>query len=153
LNKQYKFTIPGTLPGLNEYINAERGNRYQAAKLRRQTEEMIVMCIWEQMPGLVSQYVVEISEPVHIEYHWYEPNRRRDKDNIAFAKKFVQDALVKAGVLANDGWQEIVSFADRFGIDKDNPRVEVVIERAGKGGVKTWEQQKESNGRRSALRG
>ena len=44
------------------------------------------------------------------------------------------DALVKAGVLANDGWQEIVSFADRFKVDKDNPRVEVIIESAGKGG-------------------
>lgn len=126
--KHHKIIIPGTLPGLNDYIDAERSNKYQAAKLKRQTEEMIVMCIWEQMPG------IEISEPVHIVYHWYEPNKRRDKDNIAFAKKFVQDALVKAGVLANDGWQEIVSFADRFGIDKDNPRVEVVIERAGKGG-------------------
>jgi len=117
-----RFEIPGTLPGLNEYINAERSNKYQAAKLKRQTEETIVMCIWEQMPG------VNIAEPVRIEYYWYEPNKRRDKDNIAFAKKFVQDALVKAGVLANDGWQEIVSFADRFGIDKDNPRVEVTIE-------------------------
>ncbi len=128
MNKQYKFTIPGTLPGLNEYINAERGNRYQAAKLKRQTEDMIVMCIWEQMPG------VEISEPVHIVYHWYEPNKRRDKDNIAFAKKFVQDALVKAGVISNDGWGEIVSFSDEFRVDKSNPRVEVVIGSKEKGG-------------------
>jgi len=130
LKKRYKITIPGTLPGLNEYVNAERGNRYQAAKLKRQTEDMIVMCIWEQMPG------VEISEPVHIEYHWYEPNRRRDKDNIAFAKKFIQDALVKAGVLGNDAWQEIVSFEDKFGVDKENPRVEIVIEKSNGGGEK-----------------
>jgi len=128
LNKQYKFTIPGTLPGLNEYINAERGNRYQAAKMKRQAEDKIVMCIWEQMPG------VEISEPVHIVYHWYEPNKRRDKDNIAFAKKFVQDALVKAGVISNDGWGEIVSFSDEFRVDKSNPRVEVVIGSKEKGG-------------------
>ena len=128
MKKRYKITIPGTLPGLNEYINAERGNRYQAAKLKRQTEDMIVMCIWEQMPG------VEISEPVHIVYHWYEPNKRRDKDNIAFAKKFVQDALVKAGVISNDGWGEIVSFSDEFRVDKSNPRVEVVIGSKEKGG-------------------
>lgn len=127
---QNKIIIPGTLPGLNDYIDAERSNKYQAAKLKRQTEEMIVMCIWEQMPG------VEISEPVHIEYHWYEPNRRRDKDNIAFAKKFIQDALVKAGVLGNDGWQEIVSFEDKFGVDKENPRVEIVIEKSNGGGEK-----------------
>ena len=144
MNKQYKFTIPGTLPGLNEYINAERGNRYQAAKLKRQTEDMIVMCIWEQMPG------VEISEPVHIEYTWYEPNKRRDKDNIAFAKKFVQDALVKAGVLENDGWQEIVSFEDRFGVDKVNPRVEVIIETVEKEREKHGSEEKKAVEERAA---
>jgi len=130
LKKRYKITIPGTLPGLNDYIDTERSNKYQAAKLKRQTEDMIVMCIWEQMPG------VEISEPVHIEYHWYEPNKRRDKDNISFAKKFIQDALVSAGILKNDGWQEIVSFSDEFRVDKSNPRVEVVIESIEKGGEK-----------------
>ena len=126
--EHYKIVIPGTLPGLNDYIDTERSNKYQAAKLKRQTEDMIVMCIWEQMPG------VEISEPVHIVYHWYEPNKRRDKDNIAFAKKFVQDALVKAGVISNDGWGEIVSFSDEFRVDKSNPRVEVVIGSKEKGG-------------------
>lgn len=127
---QKKIVIPGTLPGLNEYIQAERSNRYQAAKLKRQTEDMIVMCIWEQAPG------VKFTGPVHISYIWYEANQRRDKDNIAFAKKFIQDALVKAGVISNDGWQEIVSFADRFKVDKDNPRVEVIIESIDKGGHK-----------------
>lgn len=43
--KHHKIIIPGTLPGLNDYIDAERSNKYQAAKLKRQTEEMIVMCI------------------------------------------------------------------------------------------------------------
>ena len=128
MKKRYKITIPGTLPGLNEYINAERGNRYQAASLKKQTEDMIAACIAQQLRG------VRFDGPVKITYTWYEENRKRDKDNIAFAKKFVQDALVKAGVLANDGWQEIVSFSDRFKVDKDNPRVEVIIESAGKGG-------------------
>ena len=131
---QKKITIPGTLPGLNEYINAERGNRYQAAKMKRQAEDKIVMCIWEQAPG------VKFTGPVHITYIWYEANQRRDKDNVAFAKKFVQDALVKAGVLGNDGWQEIVSFEDKFGVDKENPRVEVVIESIEKGGEKQGKQ-------------
>ena len=32
--KTYKLTLPGPLPGLNEYINAERGNRYTAASMK-----------------------------------------------------------------------------------------------------------------------
>ena len=42
--------------------------------------------------------------------------------------------LVKAGMLSNDGWGKIVSFSDEFKVDKDNPRVEVLIESIEKGG-------------------
>lgn len=127
-HKCYKLVIPGVLPSLNEYIRAERGNRYHAASLKKQTEDMIAACIAQQLRG------VRFDGPVKITYTWYEENRKRDKDNIAFAKKFIQDALVATGVLENDGWQEIVSFSDEFRVDKSNPRVEVVIESIEKGG-------------------
>ena len=68
-----------------------------------------------------------ITKPVYITYKWYEPNKKRDLDNIAFAKKFVQDALVTNGILENDGWANIVGFCDEFYVDKENPRVEVEI--------------------------
>lgn len=71
---------------------------------------------------------VRFTRPVVIHYTWIEPNRRRDKDNIAFAKKFIQDSLVHAGVLQNDGWKHIEHFTDDFAVDPKNPRVEVVIE-------------------------
>ena len=61
-------------------------------------------------------------------YHWYEPNHRRDLDNISsFGRKVIQDALVKARVLRNDGWKEIVGFEDRFYMDSKKPRVVVEI--------------------------
>ena len=53
--------------------------------------------------------------------------RRRDKDNIAFAKKFIQDALVKEKVLKNDGWAQIESWTDAFAVEAQHPRVEVEI--------------------------
>ena len=56
------------------------------------------------------------------------PMRRRDLDNVAFAKKFIQDSLVHAGVLVNDGWNQIEGFTDDFAVDPKNPRVEVTIE-------------------------
>lgn len=65
-----------------------------------------------------------------MDYAWREPNRRRDKDNIAFAKKFVQDALVHAGFLKGDGWAYAGGFSGRFGVDPGNPRVEVEIREA-----------------------
>ena len=70
-----------------------------------------------------------INNPVRIKYTFYEPNRKRDLDNIAgVAHKFIQDALVKCKVLDNDGWNNIVGFEDHFFIDKHNPRIEVVLE-------------------------
>jgi len=68
-----------------------------------------------------------IRTPVWITYHWYCKDKRKDKSNIAFAKKFIEDGLVNAGVLKNDGWNDIEGFNDRFYIDKQNPRVEVEI--------------------------
>ena len=115
-----KFTIPGRLPGLNEYINAERQNKYMAAKMKKQAEELIA---W----SLKAEKRVKFKNPVLIHYLWVEKDRRRDKDNICFAKKFIQDALVKAKVLKNDGWNEIADFKDDFDVDKDNPRIEVTI--------------------------
>ncbi len=55
-------------------------------------------------------------------------NRRRDLDNISsFGRKVVQDALVSAGVLKDDGWKHVVGFSDRFDVDKANPHIEVRI--------------------------
>ncbi len=37
-----KFTIRGTLPNLNDYITAERTNRYQAAAMKKQCESIVM---------------------------------------------------------------------------------------------------------------
>lgn len=117
----YKFTIRGTLPGLNELIEAERRNRFIGAKLKKQYEAVV-------MRAARSLGNVEFEEPVYMVYHWYEKDRRRDKDNIcAFGRKVIQDALVKARFLRNDGWKNIAGFENRFYVDKDKPRVVVEI--------------------------
>lgn len=117
----YKFTIRGTLPGLNELIEAERRNRFIGAKLKKQYETVV-------MRSARSLGNVEFNEPVYMVYHWYEKDRRRDKDNIcAFGRKVIQDALVKAKYLKNDGWKNIAGFEDRFYVDKEKPRVVVEI--------------------------
>lgn len=115
----WKVTIPGLLPGLNEYIDAERAvkGKYKAAAMKKQAENVIGYMVKTQLRG------VRFDRPVIIHYRWIEPNRRRDKDNVAFAKKFIQDSLVHAGVLVNDGWNQIEGFTDDFAVDPKNPRV------------------------------
>ena len=62
-------------------------------------------------------------------YTWYEPNRKRDNDNIAAGgRKIIQDALVSCGYIKNDGWHDSVGFSDSFRVDKQEPRIEVEIE-------------------------
>lgn len=119
---EYKLTIPGKLPGLNDYIAAERTNRHKGAKMKADNGNIVAVSIRQCMRG------VRIDKPVEMHYTWYEPNKRRDKDNISsFGRKVIQDALVQCGVLKDDGWRYVAWFSDRFEVDKKNPRIEVLI--------------------------
>ena len=114
----YKVTILGKLPGLNEIIGANRGKWYSGAKLKQETDTTCKFCMLK-LPIL--------QPPIDLVFDWYEPNKKRDKDNISAGKKFILDALVELKRLPNDGWNEIGAMADRFHVDKENPRVEVTI--------------------------
>lgn len=121
--------IHGRLPGLNDLIDAERRHRQQGAKLKREAEKIVRAYIRQQLRGYHPK------TPVTLYYYYYEPNKRRDKDNIsAFAHKVIQDSLVKEGIINNDGWDYVKDFFDRFYVDKTFPRIEVeIVEFEGKG--------------------
>jgi len=119
----YILIIPGKLNNLNDYTTACRTNPYKGAKMKTDNEAKAVQAILSQFGRL------RINCPVYIKYRWYEPNRRRDLDNISsFGRKVIQDALVQTKVLKNDGWKEISGFCDDFAVDKENPRIEVEIQ-------------------------
>ena len=75
----HKLIIPGILPNANDYIGANRTNRYGAAKMKRQAEAAVMAAIKRQMRGL------KLTRPVVLHYTWVEKDRRRDHDNVAFA--------------------------------------------------------------------
>ncbi len=61
-----------------------------------------------------------------LKFTWYARRTTvKDADNIAFAKKFVLDGFMKAGILGNDNRKHITGFQDEFAVDKRNPRVEI----------------------------
>lgn len=131
----YRLIIHGRLPGLNEYIDAERRNRYLGAKVKAEAESVIRAEIAAQLRH------VRIRQPVRMLYRWFESSRRRDKSNVcAYGRKVIEDALVGAGVLANDGWGEIDGFVDRFFVDGEHPRVEVFLCTADEPGLESWSQ-------------
>lgn len=126
---EYLLVIPGRLDNLNDYITADRTNRYKGAAMKARNEALVKVAIKQQMRS------IRIERPVYMEYTWYERNKRRDLDNISsFGRKVIQDALVQTRVLVNDGWNEIVGFSDQFYVDAANPRIEVLIREVGDDG-------------------
>lgn len=119
------LTIQGQLPNLNDYTKACRTYKMAGAQMKKKAEQIITAHIFQQIS------TVRFEETVELNFRWYEPNRKRDLDNICFAKKFILDALVKAGTIKADGWAGVIGFTDTFYVDKDNPRIEVDILKAG----------------------
>ena len=117
----YSFEIPGKLPQLNDYIRAERANRYAAAAIKKKAHRQIIDAM---------QDPPRFDVPVYVCFKWFRPDRRSDKDNVAFAKKFVLDALQIAGVIENDKWSMCTPYDGGFFIDKENPRTVVIISKA-----------------------
>lgn len=93
--KIQRFCIPIQLPGLNEYIAMCRKSKYLGAKMKRDATGMAAYFAREF--GLAP-----VKEPCIVVMAFNEPNRRRDSDNVEFARKFVLDGLVSAGILEND---------------------------------------------------
>jgi len=110
VNRSQFLHIDGRLPSLNEYINAERSSKYAAATMKKNAENKIAVFITQNR-------LKPVTRPVKLFYTWYLRDRRKDLDNIAFAQKFVQDALVFTDILPNDGQKWVVGFSHDFKID------------------------------------
>lgn len=121
----YKFKIPERLIGFNDFLREINKNRKAGNRIKQEIEQLIICYVRNQMKN------VRINYPVNIKFTWIEFDRKRDKDNIAFAKKFIQDALVKNDTIENDGWKQIVGFQDVFVVDKSEAGVLVELFRAG----------------------
>ena len=101
----YRVKIGFRLPSLNEYINECRRNPKGANKYKQNIEEKIALFL---IP------LPKIQKPVRIHFHWIEENKRRDLDNVAFAKKFILDAMVKKGKVIDDNRKIVTGFRDSF---------------------------------------
>lgn len=118
------LVINGRLDGLNEYTKACRGNGgwVSGASMKKKNEDIITAAILEQLPR------VHFKGRVRVDFKWYEPNSKRDLDNVCFAKKFILDAFVKNQVIEKDSRKFLYDFTDSFFVDKENPRIVVRIE-------------------------
>lgn len=106
-----EIEIPMKLPSLNQYINECRKNKFAGAKMKKQIEDDI---------GWYINKLPKYENPVQIHFHWIEENKKRDLDNVSFAKKFILDSLVKAGKLKDDNRNCVTGFIDTFEYAKES---------------------------------
>lgn len=105
-----RIDIPMKLPSLNEYINECRKNKFAGSTMKKHVQTDI---------GWYINKLPKFDKPIKIHFTWIEANKRRDYDNICFAKKFILDALQKCGKLENDNRRWVTGFTDKFEYGKE----------------------------------
>jgi len=124
--KEVHLFIPGPLPGMNEMIADAKVRLRKGTLYDKKKKE------WTQLIALFAKKLPKFQR-VFIEFEWFEPNRRRDPDNIAAAKKFVLDGLVEAGIIPGDSWRYIAGWQDKFKVNKQKPGVLITIKETKNG--------------------
>ena len=120
-----KFVIYGKLPGLNDYTKANRSNKYLANKMKQDIQKTICKYI---VFGVSMKDLEKVDRyPIGLTIKWYEPNNRRDIDNITFGTKFILDSMVCMGIIEDDSRKYVDSIEHSVFTDKENPRIEVEI--------------------------
>ena len=114
------FTITGRLPGYNE-LKA----RCWQESARRKADAMR-----EVQFAAMAARIRPVWGKVTVIISCYEPNARRDVDNVTSgAGKVILDALQEIGVLQGDGRKYIEQVVySKVEVDRKNPRIEVEME-------------------------
>ena len=102
---EYKTEIDMKLPSFNEYINLCRANKFMASQYKAKIEKQIIYFLLK---------LPKFKKPIKINFTWVEGNKRRDLDNVCFAKKFILDAMVKSGKITDDNSKYVYAFTDTF---------------------------------------
>jgi Holliday junction resolvase RusA-like endonuclease len=107
LEVDVKFWVPGPLPGMNEIVEAAKGNGgkgYGYATMKKTWTEKVA---WH---ARAAQLHRKPMVRVRLEFLWTEARNangvQRDPDNIEAGQKFIWDGLKHAGVIPNDTRKE-----------------------------------------------
>lgn len=114
------FEIPGWFASADELFNMTSSER---AAVESENVDFVVRCA--RMASLL-----KVRGAVRVSVRWVEPHRGRDLADVSYAKRYVVDGLVKAGIIGNKTSREIVALSDEFGYDRMRPRIIVEINEA-----------------------
>jgi len=126
----FTFEIPGELPTMNEIIDDSKTHWGKHMENKEDVEATIKFCLGNQN--------VPFYEEVFLDIIYYRKNRRYDPDNISAGKKFILDAMQKAGCIKNDGWKTVKGFVERWEVDKENPRTVITLKEPSNVSINDW---------------
>ena len=146
MDRIHKLTIYGELPDYNTAIAKAKGDKFgvKYRQWKKETDERIAWFAKEQFQGKPKHTIyrtrkiggkaTKVSSKVYIDakcalvVKWYMANTNKDPDNVHHAIKYILDGLQWAGVIANDGWNQVGGGTlHENHLDPDNPRVEVYL--------------------------
>ena len=123
------LVIHGTLPGLNQLLEA---NRYRGPAGRHKQRWNGYANMKRQWGDAIYWQAVQELKPMkaaHLHYIWIEKDRRRDPDGFtAGGRKIILDSLVRAGILPDDSMKYILSQSDVWEVDAARAGVIVRLE-------------------------
>ena len=127
----YRVTISKTnktfpIKGLNELL-AGRTYDYRSKKyhnsVKAANDRVCCVAIRRDLKG------VKLKTPIKCTYYIFAQDKRHDRGNLSSAtEKSFLDALQTCKVLENDSWDKCYDGVFHTGLDRRNPRVEVIIE-------------------------
>lgn len=124
MKSECSFTLKITVNDIPPTNNKYMGNSHNFNRYRKQKER------WHWLIKEALQKVKKPSVPfnraVVTILYYFKDNRRRDPDN--FSGKMILDPLVKEGVLVDDSFDNIELRIRKAGVDKLNPRTEIIVE-------------------------
>ncbi|WP_288071226.1 hypothetical protein [Adlercreutzia caecimuris] len=123
-----EFVVWGTLDGANEYTNACRSHHMSGAQMKRDNQQVVRWAV-------KAAALKPMRCPVAVHITWVEglrPGRKRfvprDRDNIAFARKFILDALRAEGVISDDSWADVLDTGNSYMLNRNDPKIIVELE-------------------------
>jgi len=131
-----KVFIPHRLDGLNDYIKAMNKHWSAGNDMKKINTEIAAFYFKRLLP---------LETPVSIRFDFFEPNAKRDPDNIISAKKFILDGMQVRGAngvkfLPNDNQKWIKHIEDSWSVVTRSDEVGVLVT------IKEWEENKNDVG-------
>lgn len=121
LRKTFSFQMP-LPPTMNDIIQVARQHKFAANAQKKKWGGITQKAIEKERNGEDISFVD--CEP-YIHFSWMFSNKKRDRDNIEAARKFILDGMISAGLLKDDSFDAIADLSRDFAIGADNVLVTI----------------------------